>query len=98
MEEIKKVNTRLKKKEQECNNRRYQSEGNRTCYVSEMLKQKVKAGGIEIKGYGESVFKTNQKLFYEILNKGMRNNNNDPNSAAVTKILEYHLAKRTEPQ
>ena len=51
-------------------NRKYQLAGKRTQYVSEMLKQKIKAGGIKIKRYNERwfqlkekhLFRTNQKL------------------------------------
>ena len=51
-----------------------------------MPKQKVETGGLEIKRYRVSLFKTNQKLFYETLNKDKCNDHNDPNSAAATKF------------
>ena len=47
-------------------------------YVCEMLRQKIRAGGVKIKRYDErnrkykenNLFKTNQKRFYEYLDKG----------------------------
>ena len=63
-----------KRNERERLNRKYRMEENGTLYVSDMLKQKIKAGGIKIKRYDEKCqqfrqkqqFQKNNKLFYEI--------------------------------
>ena len=55
--------------------KKYQLAERNTLYVSGMLKQKIKSGGIKIKRYDErcqqfkqnNLFITNQKLFYETL-------------------------------
>ena len=62
---------RLKQREREGLNRKYHLEERGTLYVSGMLKQKIKAGGIKITRYDErchqfkqnNLFKTNQKMF-----------------------------------
>lgn len=92
--EVRKGNFRLKQKEQDCMNRIYQLAGKGTQYVSEMLKQKIKAGGIKIKRYNERwfqlkekhLFRTNQKLFYETLDKGKREETESPNPTAATEF------------
>ena len=66
---------RLKQKERERLNRKSHLEERGTLYVSGMLKQKIKAGGVTIKRYDEKcqqfkqnyLFRTNQKLFYKTL-------------------------------
>ena len=66
---------RLKQREKERLNRKYNLEEKGTLYASNMLKQKIKEGGIKIKRYDErcqqskqtQLFRTNQKLFYETL-------------------------------
>ena len=66
---------RLKQRERERLNRKYQLEERGTLYVSGMLKQKIKAGGVKVKRYDDrcqqfkqnQLFRTNQKLFYETL-------------------------------
>ena len=58
--------------------RKYQLTERGTLYVSDMLRQKIRAGGIKIKRYDErclqfqqnNLFRTNQKLFYEGLDGG----------------------------
>ena len=45
---VRKGNSRLKPREQDYMNRKYQLEGKETWHVSEMLKQKIKAGGFKI--------------------------------------------------
>ena len=44
---------RLRQRERERLNRKYHLEENGTLHVSDMLKQKIKAGGIKIKKYDE---------------------------------------------
>ena len=44
---------RLRQRERERLNRKYRLEENGTLHVSDMLKQKIKAGGIKIKRYDE---------------------------------------------
>ena len=66
---------RLKQREREKLNRKYHLEERGTLYVSCMLKQKIKAGGVKINRYDERcqqfkqkhLFRTNQKLFYKTL-------------------------------
>ena len=66
---------RLKQRERERLNRKYHLEERGTLYISGMLKQKIKAGGVKIKRYDERcqqfkqnhLFRTNQKLFYKTL-------------------------------
>ena len=75
IEEIRRGNMRLRQRERERLNRKYRLEENGTLHVSDMLKQKIKAGGIKIKKYDERCqqfkqnqqFRNNQKLFYEAL-------------------------------
>ena len=65
----------LKQRERERLSRKYHLEERGTLYVSGMLKQKIKAGGVKIKRYDEKcqqfkqnhLFRTNQKLFYQTL-------------------------------
>ena len=76
---------RLRQRERERLNRKYHLEENGTLHISDMLKQKIKAGGIEVKRYDERCqqfkqnqqFRNNQKLFYEALDgkkeKGQNN-------------------------
>ena len=95
--EVRKGNFRLKQKEQDCMNRKYQLAGKGTQYVSEMLKQKIKAGGIKIKRYNERwfqlkekhLFRTNQKLIYETLDKGKREETESPNPTAATEKFGF---------
>ena len=47
LEEVRKGNMRLKQRERERLNRKYQLEERGTLYVSDMLKQKIKAGGVK---------------------------------------------------
>ena len=49
IEEIQRGNMRLRQRERERLNRKYHLEENGTLHVSDMLKQKIKAGGIKIK-------------------------------------------------
>ena len=66
---------RLKQRERESLNRKYHLEERGTLYISGMLKQKIKAGGVKIKRYDERcqqfkqnhLFRTNQKVFYKTL-------------------------------
>ena len=75
-------------------NREYQLAGKATQHISEMLKQKIKAGGIKIKRYNErwfqlkekDLFRTNRKLFYETLDKGKREETESPNPTAATEF------------
>ena len=75
IEEVRRGNMRLKQRERERLNRKYHLEERGTLYVSGMLKQKIKAGGVKIKRYDERcqrfkqnhLFRTNQKLFYNTL-------------------------------
>ena len=75
IEEVRKGNMRLKQRERERLNRKYQLEERGTLYASGMLKQKIKAGGVKVKRYDDrcqqfkqnQLFNTNQKLFYETL-------------------------------
>ena len=63
-EEIRKGNTRLKQREREWLNKKFRLEEKGTLYVSVMLKQKIKAGGIKIKRYDErhQQFKQSQQF------------------------------------
>ena len=75
IEEVRRGNMRLKQRERERLNRIYNLEERGTLYVSGMLKQKIKEGGVKIKRYDERcqqfkqnhLFRTNQKLFYKTL-------------------------------
>ena len=75
IEEVRKGNMRLKQRERGRLNRKYQLEERGTLYVSGMLKQKIKAGGVKVKRYDDrcqqfkqnQLFRTNQKLYYETL-------------------------------
>ena len=75
-------------------NRKYQLAGKGTQHVSEMLIQKIKAGGIKIKRYNERwfqlkekhLFRTNQKLCYETLDKGKREETESPNPTAAAEF------------
>ena len=68
---------RLKQRERERLNRKYHLEERGTLYVSGMLKQKIKADGVQIKRYDERcqqfkhnhLFRTNQKLFYKTVDR-----------------------------
>ena len=51
IEEVRKGNMRLKQRERERLNRKYQLEERGTLYVSGMLKQKIKAGGVKTHFY-----------------------------------------------
>jgi len=60
-----------------------------------MLRQKIRAGGVKIKTYEErndqyyqnKLFQTNQKRFYEEIDKSSRSNNNvAPNPVEATKF------------
>ena len=53
IEEVRRGNMRLKQRERERLNRKYHLEERGTLYVSGMLKQKIKAGGVKIKRYDE---------------------------------------------
>ena len=53
IEEVRRGNMRLKQRERERLNRKYHLEYGGTLYVSGMLKQKIKAGGVKIKRYDE---------------------------------------------
>ena len=71
-------------------NRKYRLEENGTLYVSDMLKQKIKAGGIKIKRYDERCqqFKQNQQFrnnFYEALDGKKREGaeQSDPIEATI---------------
>ena len=57
IEDVRRGNMRLKQRERERLNRKYHLEERGTLYVSGMLKQKIKEGGV----------RTNQKLFYKTL-------------------------------
>ena len=66
---------KLKQRGRDRLNRKYHLEERGTMYVSGMLKQKIKVGGMKIKRDDERcqqfkqnhLFRTNQKLFYETL-------------------------------
>ena len=83
---------RLKQRERERLNRRYRLEDNGTLYVSDMLKQKIKAGAIKIKRYDERCqqfkqnqqFQTNQKRFYEALDGKKREGKEQPDPTEAT--------------
>ena len=85
MEEIRRGNMRLRQRERERLNRKYCLEENGTLQVSDMLKQKIKAGRIKIKRYDERCqqfkqnqqFRNNQKLFYESLDGKKREGQNN---------------------
>ncbi|XP_047501186.1 uncharacterized protein LOC125047119 [Penaeus chinensis] len=90
IEEIRRGNMRLKQRERL--NRKYRLEENGTLYVSDMLKQKIKAGAAKIKRYGERCqqfkqsqqFQTNQKLFYETLDGKKREGKEQPDPIEAT--------------
>ena len=92
IEEIRKGNTRLKQKERKRLSKKYRLEENGTLYVSDMLKQKIKAGGIKIKRYDERCqqfrqnqqFRTNQKFFCETLGGKKREETEQPDPAEAT--------------
>ena len=73
IEEVRRGNMRLKQRERKRLNRTYHLEERGTLYVSGMLKQKIKAGGVKIKRHDERcqqfkqnhLLRTNQKLFYK---------------------------------
>ena len=75
IEEVRRGNMGLKQRERERLNRKYHLEERGILYVSGMLKQKIKAGGVKIKRYDERcqqfkqnhLFRTNQKLLYKTL-------------------------------
>ena len=80
------------KRERERLNRGYRLEDNGTLYVSDMLKQKIKAGAIKIKRYDERYqqfkqnqqFQINQKRFYETLDGKKRKGKEQPDPTAAT--------------
>ena len=69
--------------------------GEGTLYVSDMLKQKIAAGGIKIKRYDErclqfhqnTSFRTNQRLFYNELNGVKHGMAGIPDPTASTELL-----------
>ena len=75
-------------------NRRYQREDKGPWHVSEILKQKFKAAGIEIEIYEErclqfkqnNLFQINQKLFCETLNRCKQKDNDIPNFTAAAEF------------
>ena len=92
IEEIRRGNMRLKQRERERLNRKYHLEENGTLYVSDMLKQKIKAGAIKIKRYDERCqqfkqnqqFQTNQKRFYDTLDGKKREEREQPDPIEAT--------------
>ncbi|XP_037776982.1 uncharacterized protein LOC119573954 [Penaeus monodon] len=62
IEEIRRGNMRLKQRERERFNRKYRLEENGTLCISDILKQKIKAGAIKIKRYDE---RCQQKIWSE---------------------------------
>ena len=92
IEEIRRGNMRLRQRERERLNRKYRLEENGTLHVSDMLKQKIKAGGIKIKKYDERCqqlkqnqqFRNNQKLFYEALDGKKREGAEQPDPIEAT--------------
>ena len=92
IEEIRRGNMRLRQREREQLNRKYCLEENGTLHVSNMLKQKIKAGGIKIKRYHEKCqqfkqnqqFRNNQKLFYEALDGKKRERAEQPDPIEAT--------------
>ena len=92
IEEIRRGNMRLKQREREQLNRKYRLEENGTLHVSDMLKQKIKAGGIKIKRYEErckqfkqnQLFRTNQKRFYETLDGERKKEAEQPDPVEAT--------------
>ena len=83
---------RLRQRERERLNRKYRLEENGTLHVSDMLKQKIKAGGIKIKKNDERCqqfkqnqqFRNNQKLFYEALDGKKREGAEQPDPIEAT--------------
>ena len=94
IEEIRRGNMRLTQRERERLNRKYHLEERGTLYVSGMLKQKIKAGGVNIKGYDERcqqfkqnhLFRTNQKLFYKTLGGNERGETVLPDPTEATSF------------
>ena len=94
IEEVRRGNMRLKQRERERLNRKYHLEERGTLYVSDMLKQKIKAGGVKIKRYDERcqqfkqdhLFRTNQKLFYKTLDGKERGETVLPDSIEATSF------------
>ena len=92
IEEIQRGNMGLRQRERERLNGKYRLEENGTLYVSDMLKQKIKAGGIKIKRYDERCqqfkqnqqFRNNQKLFYEALDRKKREGAEQPDPIEAT--------------
>ena len=85
---------RLKQSERERLNRKYHLEERGTLYVSGMLKQEIKAGGVKIKRYDERcqqfkqnhLFRTNQKLFYKTLDGKERGETVLPDATEATSF------------
>ena len=94
IEEIRRGNMRLKQRERERLNRKYHLEERGTLYVSGILKQKIKAGGIKIKRYDERcqqieqnhLFRTKQKLFYKTLDGQKRGETVLPDPTEATSF------------
>ena len=83
---------RLKQRERERLNRKYHLEERGILYISGMLKQKIKAGGV--KRYDErcqqfkqnNLFRTNQKLFYKTLDGKKRGETVLPDPTEATSF------------
>ena len=75
IEEFRRGRMKLGERDQRRMDQKYQLRERGTLYVSDMLKQKIRAGGIKIKRYDErclqfhqnTLFRTNQKFFYDEL-------------------------------
>ena len=75
---------RLRQRERERLNRKYCLEENGTLHISDILKQKIKTGGIKIKIKQNQQFRNNQKLFYEALDGKKREGAEQPDPIEAT--------------
>ena len=106
IEEIRRGNMRLRQRERERLNRKYHLEENGTLHVSDMLKQKIKAGGIKIKRYDERCqqfkqnqqFRNNQKLFYEVMDGKKREGAEQPDPIEATTFWRKNKVGRGQSQ
>ena len=94
IEEVRKGKMKLKQRERERLNRKYNLEEKGFLFVASMLKQKIRAGGRKIKRYTDRclqfkqnrLFQTNQKLFYETLDESGKREVDAPDQDEITNF------------
>ena len=94
IEEVRKGKMKLKQRERERLNRKYNLEEKGILFVASMLKQKIRAGGRKIKRYTDRclqfkqnrLFQTNQKLFYETLDESGKREVDAPDQDEITNF------------